>query len=124
MKIGIKINISITEADIENIITSSLEGGSNRWLRVDITTPEWKDKPEEISISTWATNILLNDGIIRLHDINDKEDEDNAWTITLQTILNGIEQNITKGVRDKSKWDCVDADHIMQYALLGSIIYN
>lgn len=114
------VKIPITEADIENIIVSSFEGGSNNWLGVDNSTPEWKDKPKDMPISTWATKLLLERKTVKLYDI----EEGIEWILTLQMVLNGIKQNMTERQSNKDTWDSTDADCIMQYAIFDEIIFD
>lgn len=116
------VSLGFTENDICNIIVGAFEGGSNHWMGVDNTTPEWTPKPKNEPLSTWATKILLDGGEVILYDI---EDESEVFHLTLEKLLNGIRMYINSrcGI-NKDDLDAVDMDCIIQYAVCGKIAYS
>ncbi len=118
----VNVPIDITESDIECIIVGSFEGGSS-WFIVDNTTEVWSNKPKGEPVSTWATKILIDGGIVRLCDTYD---DDTMLDLTLDKVLEGIKLNNTKRPKcsDKDNWDATDYDCIIQYALLGEVEYD
>lgn len=118
------IGTEITESDIENIIVSSLEGGSNYWMGLDNSHPEFKDKPKGEPLSTWTTKLIIDGKAIYFYDIEDPEEK--PLELTLQKMLNGIAQNAKERpfASNKNEWDACDADCIIQYALFGGLVYG
>lgn len=121
----IQIPLKVTEEDIENIIVTSFEGGSDYWMGLDNSTPEWKDKPEDEPNSTWATKILLEGGTVIVYDIEDGTDTE-VWSLTLVKLLNGISLNYLLRPHDPSMayGDAITADCIVQYALFKEVVYG
>jgi hypothetical protein len=122
-KVGeMSVIIDITEEDIENIIVTALEGGSNYWLGLDKKCPAVQGKPENEPWSTWVTKILLDGGTVRLYDVEDSEE---VWELTLPKLLKGIQHNTERsGAGDKDCWDAIDTDCIVQYAIFGKLVYG
>ena len=121
----ISIPIKVTEFDIENIITSSFEGGSNHWMGIDNSQEEWKNKPANEPLSTWATKILIEGDFIKLYDIEEIEDSSN-WVLTMNKLFNGIKQNAIERPfdADLKDMDGTTADCIIQYSLFERVIYQ
>jgi len=127
----IQVPFKITESDIENIIVTSLEGGSNYWMGIVVTTSEWEDRPkgkDGIPISQWTTKLLLEGKVIQLLDIEDVEDtvHSEEYQLTLEKLLNGIKQNYMERPFDCDieDGDATTADCIIQYALFGKIVFG
>lgn len=110
-----EVKTHVTASTIENIIVSALEGQSNYWVGVDNTTIEWRDKPEGMPVSQFATNLLLDGKKVVLYDI---EDEDETWELTLDKLLSGIGNAMSEN-RDYED----EADTTLQYALFGELVY-
>jgi hypothetical protein len=121
----ITINKNVSETDIENIIVSSFEGGSNYWMGLDNTGEEWEQKPKGEPLSTWATNLLLEGKSIKLYDIHEEEDDSN-WILTLDKLIKGIELNSINRPwdADLENGDASTADCIVQFALFGKVVYS
>ena len=121
-----KAEFEVTENDIENIIITSFEGGSNYWMGVDNSTKEWENKPEDEPISTWATKLILDGKKVKLFDIEETDDQDEEWNLTLDKILKGIGLNIKHRSfdADLENMDATTADCIIQYALFGEVVYG
>ena len=115
--------LDVTENDTLNIVVTALEGGSNYWLGLDNTTPEWKDKPKGEPLSTWTAKILLDSNEVRLYDIEGTED---VPPLTLPKLLEGIRLNAKHRPSD-ANLDDIDgacADCIIQYALFGKVVFG
>lgn len=121
----IQIEKPITESDIEGVIVTSFEGGSNYWMGLDNSTPEWKEKPKGEPLSTWATKLLLEGKEIKVFDIEEDMDDDD-WIITLEKILNGIKLNYINRPHDADigQGDAITADCILQYAMFGELVFG
>lgn len=66
---------NITELDIENIIVSSFEGGSNNWMMLDNSTLEFKNKPKNEPLATWTTKLLIDGKKIIIMDMENENKE-------------------------------------------------
>ncbi len=117
----VNVLMGITEADIENVVVSSFECGSNYWLGLDNSKPEWNDKPKGEPVATWATKLLIEGKEIHLYDIEDNNDK---WILTLEKLYEGIKLFQADKHSDKDDWDSIDADCIIQYALFSEIVYS
>jgi hypothetical protein len=118
-----EIRGEITDKDISDVIVGSFEGGSNHWLGVDNTTPEWENKPRPVPISIWATKLLLDGKQVLIYDV---EDEKEVYILTLPKVMRGIELNAKcrPWAADKDNWDATDVDCILQYGLFEEIVYS
>ena len=120
-----KAEIEITENNIENIIVTSFEGGSNYWMGLDNSPVEWRNKPQDEPIATWATKLILEGKELKLYDIEETED-DEEWVLTLDKLLKGIGLNAKHRSfdADLENMDATTADCIVQYALFGEVVYG
>jgi hypothetical protein len=108
---------------IENIVVSSMEGGSNHWMGLDNSKPEWKDKPKGVPLSEWATELILTDQPVRFYD---REDPEESWDLNIEKLLQGVEKYY-KNTRNPYEIEDIDgeaADMIVQYALFNTIVYS
>jgi len=121
----IQIEKPITESDIEGIIVTSFEGGSNYWMGLDNSTPEWKEKPKGMPLATWATKLILDKKCIKLYDVKEEMD-DNNWILTLDKLIEGIKLNAKHRQYDADleNIDAETADCILQYALFRELIFS
>lgn len=118
------VPIKITENDVENIIVSSMEGGSNYWMGVDNTGQEWEEKPKGEPVSTWATKLLIDGKMVRIAD--KEEGYDKTYPLTLEKLFNGIKLNKEQRPWDSdlSDLDGQQADCIVQYAVFGKVVFG
>lgn len=116
---------AVTESDVENIMVTAIEGGSNYWMGIDNTTPEWADKPKEEPISTWATKLLIEGKSVKFYD-REQEMDSEDWILTLEKLLKGYELNCEKRPWDSDldNSDAETADCIVQYALFGKLVFS
>lgn len=119
----VKVEFPLTEDHIFSIIVGSFEGGSNYWLGLDTLQEDWKERPENEPSSTWATKLLLEGKTLHFFDVENPEEK---WTLTLGGLLKGISLNYKDRPHDTSieNGDRITYDCIMQYALLGEIVYS
>lgn len=122
----IEIEQKITIDDIENIIVTSVEGGSNYWMGIDNSTSEWADKPEKMPISQYIVELILAGKTVKFYDIEDEDDTENDWTLTLDKLLNGFKLNAQQRPEDSDldNADATTADCIIQYAMFGEVVYG
>lgn len=119
----ITVTYYYTDEDLKDILITALEGGIGYWACLDNTEGAWSEQPENMPTSEYAWQILYNCGTLRFID---EEDDDEEYTMNLADFYKGI------GLAIKNKdWDgdmdnvdaCV-ADMIMQYAMIGSVVYS
>lgn len=120
-----KIELALTEEDIETIIVNGLEGGIGYWAGLDNTGEAWEAIPKDEPYSTWATKILLEGGTVKLYDVEDAED-DTDWTLTLDKIIKGFELNYKERPHDNDieNGDATTYDCIIQYAIFGEVVFG
>lgn len=118
----VKVELPITEKDIENIIVTCFEGGSNYWMGLN-DIPNWEEKPKNEPISTWATKMLLDGKTIEFYDI---EDSTEIWQLTKDKLIRGILLNCKNRPHDcdLENGDATTCDCIMQFALFGEVVYG
>ena len=118
------VEMAITAEDIENIIITCFEGGSNYWMAL-VKTKDWKNKPFDEPRSTWAVRLLLENKTVTLCDRENPYPKTN-FELTFKDLLAGIKQNWEKRPFswDKENWDATDCDCILQYALFNEIVFG
>lgn len=110
------VETKVTAEAIENVVVTALECQSCYWVGIDNTTPEWENEPDDIPVSQYATQLLLEGKSVTLYDI---EDESETWELTLQKLLKGF------GLAMTQSYDIEDeADAVLQFALFGEIVYG
>ena len=83
-----QVSVKITGGDIEAIVTKALNGGISAWAKLDCSEQSnWKDKPDWVSDSQFATQVLLEGGMLRLEDT---VDEICYYELTIGKLIKGI----------------------------------
>ena len=131
-KIKVELDVVITQQDIDDIVTTALEGGINYWCRKAEVVGDY--------LGEYASEQISRGGILKLYD----GEEDAIYELDKEKLLKGITkyledpekpyeilENGTDSVGCHSGYvlDCcmVDAtvaDIIVQYALFGEIIFG
>ena len=122
-ELTVNLKISISEEDIDDIMTTALEGGITYWCR--------KAKVEGEYLGEYASEQIARGGVLKLYPV----DEDKTYTLTLEKLLKGIEQAMQEQYfPNYERWsvDGIDtcnvdadvADVIIQFALFGEIVYG
>lgn len=114
-----KDKTTVTGQQIENIIVDALEACSCYWVGVDNTTPEWESKPDDMPVSQYAVQLLMEGKSVTLFDI---EDEDETWKLTMEKLLNGIGIALANGADIGAIEN--EPDIVLQYALFGELVYG
>lgn len=120
------IKKDITESDIENIIVTSFEGGSNSWMGLDNSSEEMKAKPKGEPWSTWCARLLLDGKSIKLYDVTGEIEDDSEWVLTLEKLIKGFQMNCEQRPFDcdLEQGDAITSDCIVQYALFNELVFN
>lgn len=111
----VNIKVRITNQQIDDIITTSFEGGSNYWIgRVVLEKPGRKE-------TEWASEAVAVGGVLKLWDY-----EEEKWhQLDKAKFLNGyaMAKSDARGF-DLDNYDGDDADRVIQYAVFGKLIYG
>jgi len=119
----IEIKLEFTASDIDNLIVTAFEGGTDYWAGIIYKKEQFSLKPKGVPTAQWITKLLLEGQDVELCDIEDRSER---WVLSLQKLMDGIALNAKERPEhiDKDNWDAEDADCIMQYALFGEIVYS
>lgn len=126
IKFTITIEKTIKAEDIENIITTGLEGGIGYWACLLNIGKDWDNEPEDIPCSQYATELLLLGKPLHFADAEGDDDDEVVWELTIDKLLSGIKQNAEERPQDcdLDNIDSTTADCIIQYALFGEVVYG
>lgn len=120
--IEIKMNVKLTEEDIDDIMCAALEGGISYWCRKAEVVGEY--------LGDYASDQISRGGTLKLYDSEDDE----VYELTLEKLLHGFELWVIGGYDtygavsneevDTGEIDAEKADQICQLALFDEIIYG
>lgn len=117
-----KVEIPMTEENIENIMVTAIEGGINYWGYLVKVGENWVDKPKNVPPSQWATKLLLEGKNVTIEELEEQEEH----ILTLEKVIKGFEQNYKERTWDNDieNGDAETASCIIQYALFGDVVYG
>ena len=117
-----KVEIKITDEDIDDIMCAALEGGVNYWCyRVDVVGGNY--------LGEWAHEQISRGGRLRFFD----SESDDTWILTKNKFLKGIKLWVENGYAKEAMYDggldtgmidAIGADLIVQFALFGEVIFG
>lgn len=109
---------TVSAEEIDDIITTALEGGITYWCggaRVKV-------EPEEDY--TYLSEVLTRGGTLELHDSEEYDPDTKKYGIwrelTLESVIKGLETTEF----NFEDYDAGDADNVIQRALFGDVIYG
>lgn len=120
--IEIKMNIVLTEEDIDDIMCAALEGGISYWVC----------KAEVVGgyLGEYASEQISRGGTLLLHDA----EEDEVYELTLKKLIKGFELwvaggydtygAVCEGVVDTGEIDAEAADCIVQLSLFNEVLFG
>jgi len=121
----------LDDTDIENVIITALEGGSNYWYYLNDLKQVRKMVPREkepcLAPAIWLA--VKMGAEVKVWDCNEPLDDDPIGTLTLSSVKAGIK----KAMKDKRRellefamedYDADSADVLFQYMVLGEIVYG
>jgi hypothetical protein len=118
-EIKIEASVIVSAQDIDDIITTALEGGITYWCGCAKVDGEY--------LGTWASEQVSRGGILKLYD----DDEEEWLELTKDNFLIGLklylekDNSILNGKEiDTCQVDADIADQIIQYAIFGEVIYG
>lgn len=121
--INVKRDMRVTSEDIDDIMTTALEGGINYWCNEAEVVGE--------CLGEYASEQISKGGTLILHDA---ESED-TWELNIEKLLRGISLAIEEEYLADYEWydaDSIDtcqidgdvADAIIQFAIFEEIIFG
>jgi hypothetical protein len=115
-----------SDEDLTDIISSAVYD-IGYWARIDNTTEDWQrvslSLPSDATFEDVMWTLLKTEQSVHIEDV---EDDDGPWDLTLDKLINGITLTIQNGFWN-GKLDDIDGevgDIIFQYALFGEIVYG
>lgn len=111
--------IQLTDEDIDNMMSTALEGGVNHWV-FEMVYP----KDDDYKGAVWSSQALSKGATLLFVD------EDGAHELTLAKFLEGYQKWAVWRLKHHGSLpdvDCIDAEHadcIVQFALFDDIIYG
>lgn len=122
-RIKITREIKLLQCDIDEIMSTALEGGINYWCRKAKVVGEY--------LGQYASEQISRGGTLKLYDA----ESDDVWELTLDKFLKGFKLWIDfiydeygvddyEGDVDTGRIDAEDVDCIIQLALFGEIIFG
>ena len=118
-----KMEIKVTQEDIDDIMCAALEGGITYWCSEAKVVGEY--------LGNYASEQISRGGKLKLYDA----EEDVVYTLTLNKFIKGLTKAITEGYFKDYDWysateidpcqiDAEVADVIIQLALFNDVIYG
>jgi len=120
-KINVTIEQELTTENINDLVSTALEGGINYWCSQAIV----KDVPAKAEGHyNYASDVISIGGTLELCDA----ESDDKWDLNLEKLLNGIRIHCMKigktPLELMDDYDAGDADCIIQYAVMGEIVFG
>lgn len=119
MELGITTKIKVTDSDIDDIMSTALEGGITYWC----------GKAEVVGgyLGEYASEQISHSGELKLYDAEDNS----VYTLTKENFLKGLTKYIERhpkviydGGIDAGNIDAEAADCIIQYAIFDKLVYG
>lgn len=116
--------IIVTNNDIDDIMTTALEGGINYWADQAETVGTLREEDKDLYIS----ETISRGYTVEIHDAEEGE----VYQLDLEKLLNGITYGVQNGfveinnggTIDTGDIDAIAADVIIQAALFGDVVYG
>lgn len=122
-KIEITTQLTVTQENIDDIITTAFEGGINYWCKKAEVVGEY--------LGEYASEQIARGGTVLLYDI----ENDDVYELTLEKVLSGIKLAYSGHYFSDYEWcngetidtynvDAMVADAIIQLALFDDVIFG
>ena len=106
----------ITQQDIDDIMSTALEGGINYWCcKAEVLESQYYGE--------YASDQISRGGSLRLYDA----ESDDTWVLNLYKLMAGIVKAIESGYVSSDNlddWDAADADAVVQCGLFGDLVFG
>lgn len=110
------VSKKITQQDIDDIMSTALEGGINYWCcKAEVAESQYYGE--------YASDQISRGGSLILYDA----ESDEFWRLTLDKLMRGITKAIESGYvasDNLDDWDAADADAIVQCGLFGDLVFG
>ena len=114
---------TISKEVLEGLIVTAFEGGSMWFITKVIPNREWKVKGE--NLTDFLTRMFMEVDGYELRIYSNDDEEELLGTLTYQGIEEAFEKNpYHYGQFVDESYDADTADHIMQFAVLGELVYG
>ncbi len=113
----IKIKFEFDDQLIYDLLSTCFEGGSNYWC--DLV----KVKDNDYKGAEFASGVIYKGGVLFLYV------DGVGHELTLERFIKGMELGLNDNPQmilalQEEQWDAGHADHILQHALFGELIYG
>ena len=115
-----QIEVILTQQDIDDIMSTALEGGIIGWCnQIEVVGEQ---------LGRYASEQISKGGSLILYDLESSD----KWELTLEKFLNGVKLyfedgchvHVNDGSIDPGDIDANDADCIIQFALFGEVVFG
>lgn len=115
-----QIEVILTQQDIDDIMSTALEGGITAWCnQIEVVGEQ---------LGRCASEQISKGGSLILYDLESSD----KWELTLEKFLNGVKLyfedgchvHVNDGSIDPGDIDANDADCIIQFALFGEVVFG
>ena len=115
-----QIEVILTQQDIDDIMSTALEGGITGWCNhIEVVGEQ---------LGRYASEQISKGGSLILYDLESSD----KWELTLEKFLNGVKLyfedgchvHVNDGSIDPGDIDANDADCIIQFALFGEVVFG
>lgn len=115
-----KVEINLSQQDIDDIMGSALDSGICYWCRRAEVVGKYLGK--------YASDQISRGGALILHDAESTQ----TWELTLEKFLDGVKLYFEQGCHvqvennaiDTCGIDASDADCIIQFAVFGEVVFG
>ena len=114
-KVKTEPEINVTQEDVDDIVATALEGGINYWCRKAEVVGDY--------LGEYASEQISRGGTLKLYD----SEEDEVYELTRDKLYEGVNSvgcSTGEYGLDCCMVDAVVADMIIQYAVMGEIVYG
>ena len=129
MELEVTLKIQLSDEDIDDIMSTALEGGINYWCDEVEVAGDYLGK--------YASDQISRGGMLKIHDVN----EDKVYILTKEKFLEGFKKYVKQGnvsidrelnngiytgnlICDTCNIDANDADSIIQLSLFGEEVFG
>lgn len=139
-KITYEVKRSLTRDELFDVLATAVEGGIGYWACLDNTTLEWakarsqvkEEMGDDYCIEDVMIQMINNGDNIKFFDAEDPdegEDPNMCWYLNADTLSRGCalysenRGDLVECLRN-ADFDADEADCLMQYALMGEIVFG
>lgn len=129
----ITIKLEFTQQHLEDIIVTSIEGGSNYWLALKSKSSIIRDAKKETGHEMELWNPLSSElaKLMWMHPsyklpVYDKEEDDELLGyLSLETLAQAMQKCPSEALRIiNENYDAYDADTLVQTAVMGEVVFG